>query len=74
MSQTALVLFSGGQDSATCLAWALEKFQRVETIGFDYHQRHKNYNKRIYITPSFLSFNQISKNARQVSQNIKKDN
>ena len=41
MSQTALVLFSGGQDSATCLAWALEKFKRVETIGFDYHQRHK---------------------------------
>src|SRR4051794_19369349 len=37
---TALVLFSGGQDSATCLAWALERFGRVETIGFDYGQRH----------------------------------
>jgi 7-cyano-7-deazaguanine synthase len=36
----ALVLFSGGQDSATCLAWALERFARVETIGFDYRQRH----------------------------------
>ena len=36
----ALVLFSGGQDSATCLAWALDKFARVETIGFDYGQRH----------------------------------
>ncbi|MGO1118268.1 7-cyano-7-deazaguanine synthase QueC [Rhodovibrionaceae bacterium A322] len=36
----ALVLFSGGQDSATCLAWALERFARVETIGFDYGQRH----------------------------------
>ena len=36
----ALVLFSGGQDSATCLAWALENFQRVETVGFDYSQRH----------------------------------
>ncbi|TFW20771.1 7-cyano-7-deazaguanine synthase QueC [Massilia arenosa] len=42
MQQTdsALVLFSGGQDSATCLAWALERFARVETIGFDYGQRH----------------------------------
>ena len=39
-SGTALVLFSGGQDSATCLAWALDRFARVETIGFDYGQRH----------------------------------
>ncbi|MFC0242984.1 7-cyano-7-deazaguanine synthase QueC [Rhodopseudomonas telluris] len=38
--QTALVLFSGGQDSATCLAWALSRFARVETIGFEYGQRH----------------------------------
>ncbi|ABD07411.1 ExsB [Rhodopseudomonas palustris HaA2] len=38
--QTALVLFSGGQDSATCLAWALSRFARVEMIGFDYGQRH----------------------------------
>jgi 7-cyano-7-deazaguanine synthase len=37
---TALVLFSGGQDSTVCLAWALERFSRVETIGFDYGQRH----------------------------------
>ena len=37
---SALVLFSGGQDSATCLAWALERFARVETVGFDYGQRH----------------------------------
>jgi 7-cyano-7-deazaguanine synthase len=36
----ALVLFSGGQDSTTCLAWALDKFSHVETIGFDYRQRH----------------------------------
>jgi 7-cyano-7-deazaguanine synthase len=37
----ALVLFSGGQDSTTCLAWALARFDRVETIGFDYGQRHR---------------------------------
>ena len=36
----ALILFSGGQDSATCLAWALDRFEQVETIGFDYGQRH----------------------------------
>jgi 7-cyano-7-deazaguanine synthase len=36
----ALVLFSGGQDSATCLAWALSNFTRVETVGFSYGQRH----------------------------------
>ncbi|HTB01430.1 MAG TPA: 7-cyano-7-deazaguanine synthase QueC [Bradyrhizobium sp.] len=39
-SETALVLFSGGQDSATCLAWTLQRFGRVETLGFDYGQRH----------------------------------
>jgi 7-cyano-7-deazaguanine synthase len=39
-SDSALVLFSGGQDSTTCLAWALEHYARVETIGFDYGQRH----------------------------------
>lgn len=38
--KSALVLFSGGQDSATCLGWALERFARVETVGFDYGQRH----------------------------------
>jgi 7-cyano-7-deazaguanine synthase len=37
----ALVLFSGGQDSTTTLAWALSRFDRVETIGFDYGQRHR---------------------------------
>jgi 7-cyano-7-deazaguanine synthase len=40
MHTTALVLFSGGQDSATCLAFALQKYGRVETVGFDYRQRH----------------------------------
>ena len=39
-TDTALVLFSGGQDSTVCLAWALARFARVETVGFDYGQRH----------------------------------
>jgi 7-cyano-7-deazaguanine synthase len=41
MNSAALVLFSAGQDSATCLAWALSRYERVETIGFDYGQRHR---------------------------------
>jgi 7-cyano-7-deazaguanine synthase len=36
----ALVLFSGGQDSTVCLAWALARFDHIETVGFDYGQRH----------------------------------
>ena len=40
MHNSALVLFSGGQDSATCLAYALQRYERVETMAFDYRQRH----------------------------------
>lgn len=40
-NERAMVLFSGGQDSATCLAWALDRFTTVETVGFDYGQRHR---------------------------------
>lgn len=39
--RTALLLFSGGQDSTACLAWALARYARVETLGFDYRQRHR---------------------------------
>ena len=40
MNDSALVLFSGGQDSTACLAWALDRYGRVETVGLDYGQRH----------------------------------
>src|SRR5258708_1044975 len=40
-NRNALVLFSGGQDSTVCMAWALKNFDHVETIGFDYGQRHR---------------------------------
>jgi len=49
----AILLFSGGQDSATCLFWALEKFDLVETIGFDYNQRH---NVELDIRDNFIQF------------------
>jgi 7-cyano-7-deazaguanine synthase len=53
MHRSALVLFSGGQDSTTCLAWALARYERVETIGFDYGQRHR---VELEVRPKILSF------------------
>lgn len=53
MHESALVLFSGGQDSTTCLAWALRRYARVETIGFDYGQRHR---VEMEVRPGILSF------------------
>ncbi|HZB91725.1 MAG TPA: 7-cyano-7-deazaguanine synthase QueC [Stellaceae bacterium] len=41
MTEKAIVLFSGGQDSTTCLAWALNRYPEVETVAFDYGQRHR---------------------------------
>ena len=48
----ALVLFSGGQDSATCLAWALARYSLVETVAFDYGQRHSI---ELEVRPRFLA-------------------
>lgn len=53
LHKSALVLFSGGQDSTTCLAWALARYERVETIGFDYGQRHR---VELDVRPKILSF------------------
>jgi 7-cyano-7-deazaguanine synthase len=52
MSSSALVLFSGGQDSTTCLVWALSRYARVETLGFDYGQRHA---VELSLRPALLS-------------------
>lgn len=61
----ALVLFSGGQDSATCLAWALDKFDEVHTIGFDYGQAHAVELKvRMEFLKKAISWNRPSKLAR----------
>lgn len=56
LHKSALVLFSGGQDSTTCLAWALARYERVETIGFDYGQRHRI---ELDVRPKILSFFEV---------------
>ncbi|MBS0242406.1 MAG: 7-cyano-7-deazaguanine synthase QueC [Proteobacteria bacterium] len=56
----AVVLFSGGQDSTVCLAWALERFGSVETVGFDYGQRHRiELDQRPVIRRKLAAFNPI---------------
>jgi 7-cyano-7-deazaguanine synthase len=59
-SDAAIVLFSGGQDSTVCLAWALERFARVETIGFDYGQRHRiELDARIRVRARMVELNPV---------------
>ncbi|MCX6733785.1 MAG: 7-cyano-7-deazaguanine synthase QueC [Candidatus Peregrinibacteria bacterium] len=75
----ALVLHSGGQDSTTCLAWAMKKFDEIETVSFDYGQRHKvelqaakRIAKKLKLKHTVLKtdiFSQLGKNA--LTHNIK---
>jgi 7-cyano-7-deazaguanine synthase len=67
-SRSALVLFSGGQDSTTCLAWALERFQHVETAAFDYQQRH-----RIELDQRFVVLAEIRRRFPQWAARLGKD-
>ncbi|MEO5732103.1 MAG: 7-cyano-7-deazaguanine synthase, partial [Rubrivivax sp.] len=52
------MLFSGGQDSSTCLAWALQRYERVETVAFDYGQRHRiELTQRLVVRDALRSLN-----------------
>ncbi|MBP03009.1 MAG: 7-cyano-7-deazaguanine synthase QueC [Rhodospirillaceae bacterium] len=67
-NSAALVLFSGGQDSTTCLAWALENYDQVETIGFNYGQRH---DIEMQCRPKILKF--MREHATNWSEKLGKD-
>ena len=74
----AIVLFSGGQDSTTCLAWSLDKFEQVSTVGFQYGQRHAvelSCRKEILnaIRKEYPSWNQKLKEDRVINLDFIKD-
>lgn len=68
MVENAIVLFSGGQDSATCLVWALERFDNVETIGFNYGQVHSI---EMEVRKTFLK--KFKEEFPKLAQNLSKD-
>lgn len=68
MAENAIVLFSGGQDSATCLVWALDRFDNVETVGFNYGQVHSI---ELEVRKTFLK--KFKEEFPKLAQNLSKD-